>query len=226
MSISFIAAALLRRRGVVVPIVVNARLTRTSAHSQKHRFTVAGANTLVEELNAEERKLLKEAIQKKEAQLALTRGPPDVPRPQRNELYKLAFHQSLPFIGFGFLDNLVMIIAGESIDASIGASLAISTMAAAALGNTLSDVFGIGSAWYVEHWAAKLGVSPPALSLEQLELKSSRVAANLGRALGVVIGCLLGMFPLLFYENENKDDQEGEEEEVVTKEVKKQDRRA
>ena len=47
-------------------------------------------------------------------------------------------------------------------------------MAAAALGNTLSDVFGVGSAWYVEHWAAKLGISPPALSIEQLDLKSSR----------------------------------------------------
>ena len=92
-----------------------------------------------------------------------------------------------------------MIVAGEYIDASIGlytfrncifkyitcflnillyyflgATLSISTMAAAALGNTLSDVFGVGSAWYVEHWAAKLGISPPALSIEQLDLKSSR----------------------------------------------------
>ena len=56
----------------------------------------------------------------------------------------------------------------------LGATLSISTMAAAALGNTLSDVFGVGSAWYVEHWAAKLGISPPALSIEQLDLKSSR----------------------------------------------------
>jgi hypothetical protein len=31
---------------------------------------------------------------------------------------------------------------------TIGMTLGISTMAAAALGNTISDVAGIGSAWY------------------------------------------------------------------------------
>jgi len=70
-----------------------------------------------------------------------------------------------------------MIVAGESIETFLGASLVISTMAAAALGNTLSDVFGIGlveeyyclensqyvktffrSAWYVEYWLARLGL--------------------------------------------------------------------
>lgn len=39
-----------------------------------------------------------------------------------------------PFIGFGFLDNFVMIIAGEYIDITIGIFFSISTMAAAALG--------------------------------------------------------------------------------------------
>ena len=67
-----------------------------------------------------------------------------------------------------------MIVAGEYIDTSIGASLSISTMAAAALGNTLSDVFGVGSAWYVEHWSSKFGINPPNLTLEQLDLSSSR----------------------------------------------------
>ena len=35
--------------------------------------------------------------------------------------------------------------------------LGISTMAAAALGNTISDLLGTGSAWYVESFADKLG---------------------------------------------------------------------
>jgi len=56
----------------------------------------------------------------------------------------LGIQQGLPFVGFGFLDNFIMIVAGESIETFLGASLVISTMAAAALGNTLSDVFGIG----------------------------------------------------------------------------------
>jgi Transmembrane protein 65 len=37
---------------------------------------------------------------------------------------------------------------GDYIDLTIGMTLGISTMAAAALGNTISDVAGIGSAWY------------------------------------------------------------------------------
>ena len=106
-------------------------------------------------------------------------------------------------------------------------------MAAAALGNTISDLLGIGSAWYVESLADKLGelfalnilttisgappgARPPDLSPEQLEMRSSRIFANLGRALGVFVGCLLGnlqlvldisyylflgMFPLLFIDS-------------------------
>lgn len=50
----------------------------------------------------------------------------------------------VPFIGFGFLDNFFMIIAGDYIESSIGVYMAISTMAAAALGNTISDIFGLG----------------------------------------------------------------------------------
>ena len=62
-----------------------------------------------------------------------------------------------------------------------GMKFGMSTMAAAALGNTISDLMGIGSAWYVESLADKLGARPPDLSPEQLEMRSSRLAANLGR---------------------------------------------
>jgi hypothetical protein len=178
-----------------------------SSLENKHRLTTAGAVKLVKELSAEDRALLISALQKKEEQVALKNGGPTVPPPSMPDLYKLAMHQSLPFIGFGFLDNLIMIVAGEYIDASIGASLAISTMAAAALGNTLSDVFGVGSAWYVESLATKMGVNPPVLSVQQLELTSCRIAANGGRAIGVAIGCILGMFPLLFYKGGDKKEE-------------------
>jgi hypothetical protein len=109
-------------------------------------------------------------------------GADEVAPPSRAALTHLAIHQSLPFVGFGFLDNLIMIVAGEYIDHNIGVSLGISTMAAAALGNAISDVFGVGSAWYVERFCARLGVpGPPPLTLDQLELPSARMAANLGR---------------------------------------------
>ena len=40
----------------------------------------------------------------------------------------------IPFVGFGFLDNALMIIAGDYIDTTIGVALGISTMAAAGFG--------------------------------------------------------------------------------------------
>ncbi|KAA0199473.1 hypothetical protein HAZT_HAZT001896 [Hyalella azteca] len=110
----------------------------------------------------------------------------------------VALFNALPFVGFGFLDNLIMIIAGDYIDATIGTLLGISTMAAAALGNTISDLAGIGSAWYVEWAAEKIGVTAPPLTPTQMETPGARYSANAGRAIGVVFGCILGMFPLLF----------------------------
>jgi Transmembrane protein 65 len=38
-------------------------------------------------------------------------------------------YSGLPFIGFGFLDNLLMIIAGSYIEVGIGMVFTISTMA-------------------------------------------------------------------------------------------------
>lgn len=171
--------------------------------SNKYRLTPKSAVKMIKDLNPQERALLMQALkQKEDTNIAIL--DETTPPPSWDDLNKLAIHQSLPFIGFGFLDNLIMIVAGEYIDASIGASLAISTMAAAALGNTISDMFGVGSAWYVEHWAAKLGINPPNLTLEQLELPMSRIAANGGRAIGVAFGCIIGMFPLLFYTGEEE----------------------
>lgn len=52
-------------------------------------------------------------------------------------------------------------------------------MAAAALGNTFSDILGIGSAFYVERGAAKIGIKAPQLRPIQLDMKCSRWSANL-----------------------------------------------
>ena len=71
------------------------------------------------------------------------------------------------------------------------------------------------------------GAHPPDLTPEQLEMSSSRLCAVLGKALGVVVGCLigernnyieegnykiisffsiLGMFPLLFIDSAREED--------------------
>ncbi len=170
--------------------------------------TLKDARRFLKRLQEEERQLLLVALTPKKTEDAaatseVANGQQEddaetVRPPTLNELYHLALHQSLPFIGFGFLDNLIMILAGDYIDHTLGAALGITTMAAAGLGNAISDVFGIGSAWYVERWTSRLGVRPPPLTIEQLELSSARLAANIGRALGVATGCVIGMAPLLF----------------------------
>ena len=63
----------------------------------------------------------------------------------------------------------------------LGSIMVLSTMAAAALGNTISDIMGIGSAWYVERMAARIGMQPPKLTPTQLDMPSSRRAANMVR---------------------------------------------
>ncbi|XP_012273194.1 uncharacterized protein LOC105695820 [Orussus abietinus] len=124
-----------------------------------------------------------------------------VPNPSRADLMKVLIANAIPFIGFGFLDNAIMIIAGDSIEATLGSIVPISTMGAAAIGNTISDIIGIGSAYYVELLATKIGFQQPELTPIQMNLPTTRRHANAGRVLGVTIGCFLGMSPLLLTSN-------------------------
>ena len=211
------------------------------APKPRRRMTPADCADRINELNIDERKMMLAMLmkrQKKDKKMYKDFGAfnlnenetvttstevesmpnsTDVVKPTSAQLRQLAIFQAMPFVGFGFLDNFIMIVAGEYIDMHIGATLSISTMAAAALGNTVSDVFGIGSAWYVEHWSAKLGIHAPPLSLEQMQLTSCRITANAGRALGVMFGCIIGMVPLLFIENnKEEDDDEVNEEKNAT----------
>uniref|UniRef100_A0A1B6MER8 Transmembrane protein 65 n=1 Tax=Graphocephala atropunctata TaxID=36148 RepID=A0A1B6MER8_9HEMI len=135
-----------------------------------------------------------------------------VPKPTGPQLFGVAIHNAVPFIGFGFLDNFLMIICGDYIELTLGSFMTLSTMAAAALGNTVGDVLGLGCAGYVESMATKVGVKTPRLAPIQLNMRSSRIFANIGRGIGVTIGCLLGMTPLLFMNKDGDKDKEKDKE--------------
>ncbi|XP_070491633.1 transmembrane protein 65 isoform X6 [Chironomus tepperi] len=182
-------------------------LTKDQAHDLVFRLNEEERATLLEQL---EKFQLKE--DKRKLEFAAT------PKPKANDLLKLCLINSLPFVGFGFLDNFTMIIAGDYIEYSVGTIMTISTMAAAALGNTISDVLGIGSAVYVERIVEVIGIKPPDLTPVQLEMKSARRASNFGRVFGIVVGCLLGMIPLMFMKSK-----EDEEKEATNKDVKNKD---
>lgn len=104
------------------------------------------------------------------------------------------------------MDNAILIVAGDAIDNSLGVSLGISTMCAAAIGNTISDLVGIGCAAYIEEFCATVLKLPvPKLSSAQRQLRPVRMASQIGMAIGMTIGCIIGMLPLLFIDTNKAD---------------------
>ncbi|BFY99660.1 hypothetical protein BsWGS_02699 [Bradybaena similaris] len=178
------------------------------------------AKEFVYALKASERKFLYEELARFHGDTAIANNVAVEPL-TRQQLKLVLLHQMFPFIGFGFLDNFLMIVAGEYIDVTLGTTLGISTMAAAAIGNWISDVCGLGSAHYVESTVARFGIRHPHLSPAQVDMKSTKWASNLGKVIGVTIGCFLGMIPLLFF-REKKDGKKVENKEEESKEASKQ----
>jgi tRNA-specific adenosine deaminase 1 len=100
-----------------------------------------------------------------------------VPEPTIAELRALTIATAVPFLGFGFMDNFILIIAGDAIDTSLGVMLGLSTMCAAAIGNIISDVAGIMLGAAIEDWCAtNLKLPVPQLTAAQRNLRSVRFA--------------------------------------------------
>ncbi|KAM6282819.1 transmembrane protein 65 isoform 2-T2 [Porphyrio hochstetteri] len=165
--------------------------------------TAQGARDFIYSLHSTERSCLLRELHRFES-IAIAQEKLEVAPPSPGQLKHVFFHNALPFVGFGFLDNAIMIAAGTQIELSIGVVLGISTMAAAALGNLVSDLAGLGLAGYVEALASRLGLSIPDLTPKQADMWQTRLSAHLGKAIGVTIGCILGMFPLLFFGDEEE----------------------
>ncbi|XP_051827026.1 transmembrane protein 65 [Antechinus flavipes] len=166
--------------------------------------TAQGARDFIYSLHSTERSCLLKELHRFES-IAIAQEKLEAPPPSQAQLRYVFIHNALPFVGFGFLDNAIMIVAGTQIELSIGIILGISTMAAAALGNLVSDLAGLGLAGYVEALASRLGLSIPDLTPKQVDMWQTRVSAHLGKAVGVAIGCILGMFPLLFFRGEEEE---------------------
>ena len=152
------------------------------------------------------------------------------------QLRSLTIQTIVPFIGFGIADNSIMVLSGDLIDSTIGVSLGISTLAAAALGNAFSNSLGMGlhgtievprphppprparrrpappdapaderaRSRLVQRFATRIGLPDPRLTVSQ---RRARVVKNVKMAsgvAGVLIGCCLGMFPLLFMKRDEQ----------------------
>ncbi len=79
-----------------------------------------------------------------------------VRRLSRKQYEQYALQCAVPMIGFGFMDNTIMITVGDAIDAHFSAM--VSTLTAAAFGQCCSDVAGTSFGGFVDAAAARMGL--------------------------------------------------------------------
>uniref|UniRef100_A0A7S0S858 EF-hand domain-containing protein n=1 Tax=Chlamydomonas leiostraca TaxID=1034604 RepID=A0A7S0S858_9CHLO len=116
--------------------------------------------------------------------------------PSASALRMIFVASAIPFIAFGFLDNAIMLVAGEEIDHVFGARLGLTTLASAGLGNLVADVMGVSVANGIEQGVKKV-IKTPKLSRYQNTLHVIKMTRLVGSAVGVGFGCLLGLSPLV-----------------------------
>nr|PIL97737.1 putative transmembrane protein 65 [Toxoplasma gondii COUG] len=125
----------------------------------------------------------------------------------------VALWSGAPFLGFGFMDNCLMLLCGDLIDSYLGAFLGVTTLTAAALGNLFSCTSGVVTGRCVEQLAYRT-VWFPRVTLNAGQVGSRRAlrAHTIGAVAGVCIGCTLGMFPLLFLGIKRKESKQTNDE--------------
>lgn len=96
---------------------------------------------------------------------------------------------AVPMIGFGFMDNFIMIQAGSMIDNTLGVQFGLATMTAAALGQVVSDTCGVLFGGTLER---VLAIRPIQLSAAQQALPLIPRLRLAGAVFGVMLGCSIG----------------------------------
>eukprot|EP01068_Selenidium_serpulae_P003137 Selendium_serpulae@DN2899_c0_g1_i1.p1 len=132
-------------------------------------------------------------------------GDRPVAPPTTGQLGAHFINSAVPMYGFGLMDNLIMIQAGELIDLSLGVTFGLSTLTAAAVGQIFSDVSGVCFGRAVESFAAQLGLPTPDFTHAQRELPTVRSFGTAGHCVGIILGCLTGMLSLLFMDLEKTE---------------------
>lgn len=93
---------------------------------------------------------------------------------------------------------MVLIQAGQYIDSTLGVSLGLATMTAAAAGQVVSDVSGVVFGGTLERFLLQLSlIETPNLTSAQRRLSVCRNVSMAGAVCGVIVGCALGATTLL-----------------------------
>ena len=131
------------------------------------------------------------------ANRTVSSGPQEANVPvNASQLRALAMRTMIPFVGFGLTDNALMVLSGDFIDGTIGVALGISTLAAAALGNALSNSIGMVLHGSIERFSSRLGLPDPRLTKQQMRAQAVKNVKMLSGIVGVMVGCVLGAPPL------------------------------
>jgi hypothetical protein len=111
------------------------------------------------------------------------------------QIRSIMLSAAIPMVGFGFMDNFIMIQAGSMIDNTLGVQLGLATMTAAALGQVVSDTCGVLFGGTLERY---LAIQPLPLTAAQRSLALVPRLRLAGAVLGVIVGCLMGAVVGLF----------------------------
>jgi hypothetical protein len=126
----------------------------------------------------------------------------DTPKLSWSQVQSLLIASSIPMVGFGFMDNFVMIQAGGYIDSTIGVRFGMATLTAAAMGQVVSDVSGVVFGGYLERWMSPW-IKPSSLTSIQQQLPIVGRIRLVGAVGGVIVGCMLGASSLYFVLNDD-----------------------
>lgn len=125
-----------------------------------------------------------------------------VPPPTKRQLRDHFVMTMVPMIGFGFMDNTLMIQAGNAIDCTLGVTFGMSTMSAAAVGQIVSGGGSVLFGSTLEQVFRAAGLPSAGFSSAQRNLPQVRRAGLSGSFVGVIVGCTLGLVNLMFIDTE------------------------
>lgn len=107
-------------------------------------------------------------------------------------------------VGFGLMDNSILIHAGDNIERIFGAKYALTGLEAAAAGQVASDCCGVLFGGVIESVSRRY-IAVPGLTQSQFALRITQFVGTAGAAVGVVSGCLLGMCNLLLIDRDEAE---------------------
>ena len=91
-----------------------------------------------------------------------------IDRPSTDQVRAIMMQSTLPMVGFGFMDQTIMIHAGNAVDCTIGVSLGLSTLSAAAVGQIVANTGALFFGESVQRFFSRFhAMKPVKLSVAQ-----------------------------------------------------------